>query len=120
GTHSPNDRAGCQKRHIGDQHRLSAAVNSPVRLELSPAPTGDWEVEAGPPAGGGSRPQRRKDRLTSTGAPFGRLRSGAHKLDSSPMNTFTPVDPSTSQMLTASRARLWVSPARLSPFSQRI
>src|SRR5699024_802264 len=50
GTHSPNAKATGRKRHLGYPHRLIADVNSPVRLELSPAPTGDWEVEAGPPA----------------------------------------------------------------------
>src|SRR5690625_3457495 len=50
GTHSPNARAPGRKRHIGCPHRLIADVNSLVRLEVSPAPTGDWEVEAGPPA----------------------------------------------------------------------
>src|SRR5699024_9638524 len=69
---------------------------------------------------GGSRPQRRKDQPNVSAAPFGRLRSGAHKLDSTPMNTFTPANSSTSQILTASLARLWASPARLSPPSQRI
>src|SRR5699024_5021715 len=55
GTHSPNARAPGRKRHIGCPHRLIADVNSLVRLELSPAPTGigKWRPDPPPEAGAG-------------------------------------------------------------------
>src|SRR5699024_2565755 len=120
GPHSPNTKITGRKRHIGYPHRLIADVNSLVRLELSPDPTGDWEVEAGPPVGRrepASAPLRPNCYLDG---PILALRSGAHELDSTPMNTFTPVDSSTSQMLTASQAKLKMSSAGSSPPSQHI
>src|SRR5699024_10842956 len=55
-------RAPGRKRHIGCPHRLIADVNSPVRLEVLPAPVGgSGSGGRTPPSDDGSRPQRCQD-----------------------------------------------------------